>query len=145
MYENNYSKVNQNLNSLKNVHSIGIRFSKAKMYGNKMIPGKLFDSKIIIGIPNSQFSYTKDLFNTIINILANYHYFDKTSVRRNFVIKLYSIKIVSNGPYIKRLFTKIKYRTGIIDLNESDGEYLYNCIKYISDKFKSDVTIMYWK
>ena len=114
----------------KIIKSITINFSKSKMRTGKINPCKPFDSKIFLDYPLT-FGDALSLWFAIIDTLADDKRIDISDVKKNISVKLYGVKTIyenNQTPGIN-IFTKMKYRTFVIDIrNKNIGNLLYDCI-----------------
>lgn len=119
----------------KIIKSITIKFSKSKIRTGKINPCKPFDSKIFLDYPLT-FGDALSLWFAIIDTLADDKRIDISDVKKNISVKLYGVKTIyenNQTPGIN-IFTKMKYRTFVIDIrNKNIGTFLYD---YIDGKIK---------
>lgn len=109
-----------------------VKFSKAKMKTGKINPCKPFDSTISIEPPFG-FNNELELWWDVIDILAGDRRVDVSNIKRKITVKFYGVKTVKNQfPSEEyKIFTKMKYRITVINLDEKTGRYVYECIDRI--------------
>ena len=109
-----------------------VKFSKAKMKTGKINPCKPFDSTISIEPPFG-FNDELGLWYDVIDILAGDRRVNVSDVKRKITVKFYGVKERHSDLILEKykIFTKMKYRITVINLDEKTGRWVYECIDRI--------------
>ena len=116
----------------KIVKCMKIKFSKSKMKTGKINPCKPFDCAILLE-PGFGFGDDLGLWYDVIDILASDKRVHVSDIKRKITVKFYGVKERHNNYPLEnyKIFTKMRYRNTIIDLDEKTGRYVYECIHRI--------------
>lgn len=109
-----------------------IKFSKSKMKTGKINPCKPFDCTISLE-PTFGFGYDLGLWYDVIDILSSDKRVNVSDIKRKITVKFYGVKERHNNYPLEnyKIFTKMKYRITVIDLDEKTGRYVYEGIHRI--------------
>ena len=109
-----------------------IKFSKSKIKTGKINPCKPFDCTISLEPPFG-FGDGLGLWYDVIDILASYKRVHISDIKRKITVKFYGVKERHNDYPLEnyKIFTKMKYRITIIDLDEKIGRHTYENIHRI--------------